>query len=411
MVFGNLVDPISQKTIDQVLAVYFPGPGAFTGEDSAEIHGHGGSTVPRLILEALLASGARLARPGEFTLRAFLNSRLSLDQAEAVAELVASQSEAEAAIAARHLEGALAKKLEPTFAKLMEAAAFLTSELDFMDEDEWSEARSDHLLAILKDAQGDLERLLELRMTGRVFRDGLRVVLAGPPNAGKSSLFNALLGRDRALVNPMPGTTRDYLEGYVSWSGLKVELVDTAGLREDGDELESQGQALTQRELEQAEVIVWLNDLSKPETRMPPPVFSNPNGPKLIEVWNKADIGLGPPPAENPGHPDHPEKPYYRTISALTGQGLDGLKQDILGFFLTPTSLNPELVPNLRQQKALEEGLDYINATVKSLEDGQAPDIASLEIKGALEALGRITGRVLTEDLLEEVFSRFCLGK
>jgi tRNA modification GTPase len=397
MVLGRLSDPVTGKTIDQALAVYFPGPYSFTGEDSAEIQGHGGSTVPRLILEAVLAAGARLAKPGEFTQRAFLNGRLSLDQAEAVAELVASQSEAEAALAARHLEGALAAGIAPLNERLRAIAVGLTADLDFFEE-KWEIVQQRSLIDGLHEVARELDRLVDLRKSGRIFRDGLRVVLAGPPNAGKSSLFNALLGRDRALVNPRPGTTRDYLEAAVSWSGLRVELVDTAGLREDADELESQGQILARRELERADVVIWLSDLSSPVFWEEPPDYLGIDGPQILRVFNKADLA-----SEKPGD-------GALVVSALTGEGLSKIKQEVLA--LTGTEgPSPEIVPNLRQQRALESALGFVIAALTALEDGQVPDIAALEIKAALDAMGLITGVVLTEDLLEEVFSQFCLGK
>ncbi|MDR1545680.1 MAG: tRNA uridine-5-carboxymethylaminomethyl(34) synthesis GTPase MnmE [Deltaproteobacteria bacterium] len=391
LVLGRVIDPRDGRFIDQALAVYFPGPASFTGEDSVEIQGHGGSAVPRLTLEAARAAGARLARPGEFTQRAFLNGRLSLDQAEAVAELVAAQSEAEAALAARHLQGALSARLAPFRGRLLAALADLTAILDF--EEDWTAADARRLAETLTALSAELRPLIELRRRGRIFRDGLRLTLAGPPNAGKSSLFNALLGRDRALVSPQPGTTRDYLEAAVNWSGLRVELVDTAGLRADGaDELETRGQALTRRELEQADAALWLQDLTADDRPEPPDV------PGLVPVWSKLDLCRGEPP---PG----------LAVSALTGEGLEELRAAVLATVGANPDQVPEAAPNLRQQKALEDCLAGLAAAAAALGEGRPPEIVGLELTGALSSLDLVTGRTMTEDLLAEVFSRFCLGK
>ncbi|MDR3204714.1 MAG: tRNA uridine-5-carboxymethylaminomethyl(34) synthesis GTPase MnmE [Deltaproteobacteria bacterium] len=395
MVLGRLVNPVNGCVIDQVLAVYFPGPGSFTGEDSAEIQGHGGSTVPTLVLEACLDAGARLARPGEFTQRAFLNGQMSLDQAEAVAELVASQSRLEVELSARHLEGALAKRLNPISSKLKSLCADSTAYLDFEEEYDQEKAKAfkDKLTFLIK----ELEAVINLGQSGRIFRTGLRVALAGPPNVGKSSLFNALLGKDRALVSRVEGTTRDYLESSVDWQGLRVELVDTAGLREEGaDELERLGQELTKREMTRADVVVSIGDLSRPQVTTP---IVDLGGIPTIKVWNKVDLAPE-------GQSDE-----ELLISALTGQGLEKLKEKILSLVGEALVRPPEVAPNLRQQKALEETLKFLKASLSALEEGHPLDIVSMELSEALAAIGLVTGRTLTEDMLQEVFSRFCLGK
>ncbi|MDR2142565.1 MAG: tRNA uridine-5-carboxymethylaminomethyl(34) synthesis GTPase MnmE [Deltaproteobacteria bacterium] len=384
------------QIIDEVLAVYFPGPNSFTGEDCAEIQGHAGAVVPRLVLAAILEAGARLARPGEFTQRAFLNNRLSLDQAEAVAELVAAQSQSEAVLANRQLAGALKERVNPIAERLISLAASLTVILDF--DEPWDANSQLNLTQNLAALRQDLAALLALRREGRIFREGLRIVLAGPPNAGKSSLFNALLGLDRALVSPRPGTTRDYLEASVSWAGVKVELVDTAGLwPESTDELDQLSQDRARAQMGQADLIVWLRDLSAPNPS-PPPQEAQESGIPILAVWAKADLIAEP-------------APNSLAISAKTGQGLAQLKDEAIKLLGLNFDQPPDLVPNFRHQKALEKTSQLVNAAVKALEEGEPPDIITLEIVDALETLGQITGRVMTEDLLTEVFSNFCLGK
>ncbi|MDR1086159.1 MAG: tRNA uridine-5-carboxymethylaminomethyl(34) synthesis GTPase MnmE [Deltaproteobacteria bacterium] len=394
MCLGRMKSLDSGRIIDEVLAAYFPGPNSFTGEDCAEIQGHAGPIVPKLVLESVLKAGARLAGPGEFTQRAFLNNRLSLDQAEAVAELVAAQSQSEAVLAARQLAGALKDFIDPISERLMSLSVSLTAILDF--EEPWGGPEKARLADSLDRLQKSLEHLLALRKSGRIFREGLKLVLAGPPNSGKSSLFNALLGLDRALVSPRPGTTRDYLEAAVSWDGLRVELVDTAGLWENSlDELDRLGQDRTRQQMGQADLIVWLRDL----TSLKPPPVPDLDIP-VLEVFTKADL------AQKPGL-----NPSALTVSSKTAQGLDRFKDEALKLLGLSSRKTPELVPNLRHQKALEETYLFVSAAQKALSQGLPPDIVSLELSSAQKSLGQITGRVMTEDLLKEVFSRFCVGK
>jgi tRNA modification GTPase len=405
MVLGRLADPEGARTIDRALAVWFPGPASHTGEDCAEIHCHGGATVPALVLEAVLAAGARLARPGEFTQRAFLSGRMSLDQAEAVAELVAARSAAEAALAARHLEGALGARIRPLERDLKAVRASLSASLDFLD-DEFSEADKAALAESLAALVGELRGIAALGREGRIYRDGLRVVLAGPPNAGKSSLFNALLGRDRALVNPRPGTTRDYLEASAAWSDVRVELVDTAGLRGGADdEIERLGQELARRELERADVALWLMDLSDPAAPGPPADVVSALGERLLIVGSKADLT---PIGDSERRPLAGDRP---SVSAVTGSGLAALQEAVLARAGVVEGPGPEVVPNLRQRRAVEDCLARLEAAASALEAGLPPDVVDLELRDASAFLGLVTGATLPEDLLEEIFSRFCLGK
>ncbi|MDR2353225.1 MAG: tRNA uridine-5-carboxymethylaminomethyl(34) synthesis GTPase MnmE [Deltaproteobacteria bacterium] len=420
LLFGKIIHPSSRRLLDHVLAVFFPGPNSFTGEDSAEIQGHGGSVLPRLVLEAVLASGARLARPGEFTERAFLNGKLSLDQAEAVAEIVAAESEAEAAIAAKTLDGALRDKIFPLANRFLKVLANLTVVLDF--EEEWEPADYLNLANSLDSLEKDLQELLDFRQNGRIYRDGLKAVLAGPPNAGKSSLFNALIGKKRALVSQIPGTTRDYLTTSLTWESIRINLVDTAGLREEGaDELEAMGRDLALEQIEDADLVLWVQDLTAPP--LSPPVLNNPQT-FLLEVWNKADLRDNLPASDfsltaNPKKPASSSMSQDNTrdilkplwVSALTGFGLADLKQTILQMLGVKDRAIPEIVPNLRQELALKGSLRKLGEAKEALAGGEYPEIVGILIREAADSLGLITGRILTEDLLTEVFSHFCLGK
>ncbi|MDR2460504.1 MAG: tRNA uridine-5-carboxymethylaminomethyl(34) synthesis GTPase MnmE [Deltaproteobacteria bacterium] len=398
LILGKIVSPTSARLLDHALAVFFPGPNSFTGEDCAEIQGHGGTVLPRLVLEAALASGARLANPGEFTLRAFNNGRMSLDQAEAVAEIVASESEAEAAIAAKILDGALRERIEPLTQGLLSARAEMVAALDFEEDYEEEGQRLSRDLAPIEEG---VKALLELRRQGRVFREGLRVVLAGPPNAGKSSLFNAFLGRNRALVSKIAGTTRDYLEAPVTWGTIRVDLVDTAGLREGGvDELEAMGRELAYEQIKDGDLVLWLCDLTETDPPQGPTLEGRDNSPQILTVYNKVDL------LENTKL-----NPDAIVISATTGQGLARLKEEILARVGANTTKIPELVPNLRQELALQGTYDALVKARAAIEEGQEADFVDIYLAEALEAISEITGRVSTEDLLTEVFKNFCLGK
>jgi len=392
---GRLIHPLSRRLLDDGLAVWFPGPHSFTGEDSAEIQGHGGPAVSALALEAVLAAGAELARPGEFTKRAFLNGRLDLAQAEAVADLVAARSEAETILAARQLAGGLSAKVEEVAKPLLAVLADLEAALDFSDEVAPPDvaALSGRLRA---EVQPRLAALLAAGREGLPFRYGLKVTLAGAPNVGKSSLFNALLGTERALVSPRPGTTRDYLTAEVVWSGLRVELSDTAGLTASpADELDELGQARAREQVAGADLVLWVRDCASPAE----PVGWPPSPGRSLAVWNKAD--LAPPPA-------WPEL----AVSARTGLNLPQLKAAVVKL---ATGLEnpepPEVAPSFRHQAALRRAEEYLKAALDALEEGQPPDICAFELRSALEALGLIRGRGAAEDILNEIFSRFCLGK
>ena len=388
---GRLVHPSSRRLLDDGLAVWFPGPHSFTGEDSAEIQGHGGLAVSALVLEAVLAAGAELAQPGEFTKRAFLNGRLDLAQAEAVADLVAARSAAETALAARQLAGGLSDRVAEIAAGFLAVLAELEAAIDFNEEAPDPAVLSGRLR---REVRPRLAALLAASLEGRPFRHGLKVTLAGAPNVGKSSLFNALIGTERALVSPRTGTTRDYLLAEVVWSGLRVELVDTAGLTDTpADELDELGQARSREQLAGSDLVLWVRDCASE---------AGPAGPvpsRALVVWNKAD--LAPPPPES-----------GLAVSALTGLNLPQLKAAVLKL---ATGLEnpepPEVAPSLRHQAALLRSAECLKAALAALDEGQPPDICAFELRSALEALDLIRGRTTAEEVLSEIFSRFCLGK
>ncbi len=407
MRLGRVFDPDRKTLLDEALAVWFEGPRSFTGEDSAEIQGHGGTAVSALVLAAALRAGAVLAEPGEFTRRAFMNGRLDLARAEAVADLVAARSAAEIALAARQLAGGLSEPVEAIHRAMFSALVELDAAIDFGED-----VDSPDLAALKRrladEALAPLEKLLADGRDGRLFREGLSLALVGAPNVGKSSLFNALAGADRALVSASPGTTRDFISTEAVWGGLRVELCDTAGLSATPlDDLDARGQERSRAQLARADLVLWVRDCQ-----------AGPDGPEGVDpaalpagrtlvVWNKAD--LAPPPA-GPG----PAEPGFDvlTVSAHTRHGLPELKAAILKLATGRDRPEPPaVVPNLRHQAALARAGEYLAATLRAVDEGQPPDICAYELKSALDALGQIRGRTAPDDILQAIFSRFCLGK
>ncbi|MDR2947400.1 MAG: tRNA uridine-5-carboxymethylaminomethyl(34) synthesis GTPase MnmE [Candidatus Adiutrix sp.] len=409
MRFGRVINPSDGALVDEALAVWFPAPNSFTGEEVAEIQGHGGPVAAGRVLKAVLAAGAELAAPGEFTRRAFMNGRLDLAQAEAVADLIAARSEAEAALAARQLSGRLSERVENIHKDIISALADLEADIDFGEE--LNALDMGRFQARLAEIAARLEQLLEEGRAGKPFRDGLRLALAGAPNVGKSSLFNALANDERALVSPAPGTTRDFITTEALWDGLWVELCDTAGLSETPvDELDALGQERARAQLDRADVILWVGDCTRPDDvgtgqKLPPP--------RTLRVWNKADLS---PPPEEEGRarpaPAGPEPMPAIAVSARTGQGLDDLKAAILRLATGQESPKPpEVSPNLRHQAILSRTAQALNASLAAARAGQPPDICAYELRTALDTLGAICGRTAPDDILNEIFSRFCLGK
>lgn len=411
MRFGRIIDPEDGRLLDEVLAVWFPAPHSFTGEEVCEIQGHGGLAVTGMVLAAALKAGAEMAQPGEFTRRAFMNGRLDLAQAEAVADLVAARSAAEISLAARQLAGGLSERVEEVHRALFGALTELTADIDFGDDLEPLDLMALNEL-LRATAQVPLEKLLADGRAGRPFREGLRLALVGAPNVGKSSLFNALVGSDRAMVSDRPGTTRDFITAGAVWSGLTVELCDTAGLSASPrDELDALGQERSRAQLAQADLVLWVRDSVRgaleDEALDPAELPSD----RTLVVWNKIDLAP-PPQGSEEGRPFLDPSQPAMAVSARTGVGLEELKASILKLATGREDLNPpEVAPNLRHQTALARTAGILAETLADLEAGQPADICALGLRSALDALEVIAGRSTPEDILAEIFSRFCLGK
>ncbi|MCX7045270.1 MAG: tRNA uridine-5-carboxymethylaminomethyl(34) synthesis GTPase MnmE [Candidatus Sumerlaeota bacterium] len=429
MVFGRWLDPRTGLAIDTVLAVRMDAPHSYTGEDMVEVHCHGGSAIVEAILDAFVAVGARQAGPGEFTRRAFLNGKLDLAQAEAVADLVQAGTARARKVALRQLEGALSRRIAEARSRAIAVIAELEAHLDFPEEDlpAGDEAR---LLEELESLRGGLARLAEQGRRGRLWREGARVVIAGPPNAGKSSLFNALAGRERALVSPHPGTTRDTIEVMLDLNGLAVTLVDTAGLRAAGaEEIERMGIDRTKAEIRGADVTLWLEDMSQDAGSLHVREIDEASDKVWLRVGTKADLlkDMGEGKDRKPASPiqagmtaaftqaGKPVPLFDCLVSSLTGEGMDALEAAIQRRLLeaseTAGAEEDVLVSNRRHVESLTAAAAAIECAWAGMRQGVSHEFPVVDLRAALDALNQILGLETGEAILDAIFSRFCIGK
>ena len=385
------------RVLDECVATVFTAPHSFTGENAAELCCHGGMLVTRRVLERLLECGARPAEPGEFTRRAFENGRLDLTQAEAVMDVISAGSELALRAAQNQLQGAIGARVQAAADKLIGIAAHVEAYIDFPEEDIAPDTTAG-LVRGLDDISEQLRQLLATADEGRILREGVRTAIIGAPNVGKSSLLNLLLGYDRAIVSPTAGTTRDTIEESVAVGGLCLRLIDTAGLHESADALERAGMERSRRAQAEADLILEVHDTSQPRLQAAP-VSSTA---KTITLLNKSDL---------PEHADWHGAEGLR-ISCTTGQGRVELEQAIESLFLHDSGEQDTLAAiNTRHRYALQQALDAIARARASLEAAESPELTDVDLREALDALGGITGRIDTEDILSRVFSTFCLGK
>ena len=380
------------EPIDEGLALYFPAPHSYTGEPVLELQGHGGPVVMQALLSACVDAGARLAEPGEFTRRAFLEGKLDLAQAEAVADLIDAASREAARSALRSLSGEFSAAIGALQQRLTELRALTEAMLDFPEEEVDALHRED-AAARLADVQAALEAVLAKSRLGNLLRTGIHVVLAGRPNVGKSSLLNRLAGEERAIVTPVPGTTRDALREPVQIDGVPLLLVDTAGLRESHDEIERLGMQRTQRELERADLVLAVYEAGARGDQ----ALDLPGPTARIDVYNKIDLapGFRPPAGAVP-------------VSAKTGEGLEALRREILRSAGWSSSGEPVFLARERHLRALEQARLHLGAATR---EGGRWEFFAEELRLAHAALGRITGEFSADDLLGEIFARFCIGK
>jgi tRNA modification GTPase len=391
--FGAFRDARAER-VDEGIALYFPGPDSYTGEDVLELQGHGGPVVMQALLGAVLDAGARLAQPGEYTRRAFLNGKLDLAQAEAVADLIDAASREAARSALRSLSGEFSGAIDRLVAGVTELRALTEAMLDFPEEEVDSLHRKDAQVRLGR-LQGDLRDVLAKSRQGSLLREGVHIVLAGRPNVGKSSLLNRLAGDERAIVSATPGTTRDALRESLHLEGVPVVLVDTAGLRESRDEIEQLGMERTRREMRRADVVLLVVEAGSRQA----PEGELPEGAARLMVVNKIDLASGEK-AGRQGDAVH--------VSAKTGAGLDALRQAILQTAGWRSSGEATYLARERHLRALARADAHFAAAA---EQQVQWEFFAEELRLAQEALGEITGRVSADDLLGEIFARFCIGK
>lgn len=379
------------EVIDQGLVLFFPGPGSFTGEDVAEFHVHGSRAVAAKMLETITGfDGVRHAEPGEFTRRAFLNGKLDLVETEALADLVNAETEAQRRFAVRNAEGSQSELYSGWRRRLIHARAMIEAEIDFADEEDVPDSVSEAVWSDVEAMIGEIEHHIEGFKASEIIRDGFEVVILGAPNAGKSSLFNALVRREAAIVTDEPGTTRDLLEVVLDLKGLKVRIIDTAGLRETAGKVETIGIERARTKASGADLVLLLEDMVSPL-----PIGDVPTGVPLLKVGTKADLGQG-----RPG--------YDLIISSKDGTGLGSLLNEIGRRASAAVGGAGDILPSrLRHVDLLRETTGFLNAALA----GENQELRAEELRLAADRLGRIVGSVDVEDLLDVIFSQFCIGK
>ena len=385
------------RVVDEVVVTRFVAPASYTGEDVVEVSCHGGMLVTRRVLERLLECGARPAEPGEFTRRAFENGRMDLTRAEAVMDVINAGSDLALRAAQNQLHGAIFRKVQSAVDALISVAAHVEAYIDFPEEDIAPDTTQE-LVAAVDDVVAELQALLATADEGRLLREGIRTAIIGAPNVGKSSLLNMLLGYERAIVSDTAGTTRDTIEESVSLGGLRLRLIDTAGLHESADAIECAGMERSRRAGAEADLILEVADATVPPARAELPE----TGAQHILLLNKCDL---------PEHADWQGVEALR-ISCRTGQGQEELATAITTRFLHGNGEEDSLAAiNTRHRYALRQALEFLAAARAGLMSGLSPELTDIDLRAALDALGSISGRVDTEDILTRVFATFCLGK
>lgn len=407
MLYGHIVDPADERLLDEVLLVLMRAPHSYTREDVVEINCHGSMVSVRQILELALRQGARLSEPGEFTKRAFLNGRIDLSQAEAVIDIINARTDESLRIASEQLRGGLTERLAAIRGQLIEITAFVEAYIDFPEE-ELAEVSKTEIERRLLDTTAEISRLSDTFNEARFFREGLSVAIVGRPNVGKSSLLNALLQKDRAIVTDLPGTTRDLIEDYLNIRGLPLRIMDTAGIRSSDETIEQEGIRRSIHAIEHADFIIAMFDGSKPFSQEDSELLGIIKGKNTVIVISKADL-----PQMLSFEDSAAEGTQCVCLSAVTGEGLDQLKAVIFESNLHGWKEGREgvVVTNIRHKAALDSAVESLRRAHGLLSGNNPLELFSIEMRGSLDRIGEITGTITTDEILQKIFNSFCIGK
>ena len=408
MKYGHIVE--NGKIVDEVLVSYFKAPKSYTAENMCEINSHGGNVIVKKILELCLKNGAILAEPGEFTKRAFLNGRIDLAQAESVIDVINAKSEREAKAGIKQLEGELSKKINKIKQQILDIMVNIEVSIDYPEYDDIEEVQNKQVLDMLENVENELIKLTNSFENGKILKEGIRTAIIGKPNAGKSSLLNAILKEERAIVTEYEGTTRDTIEEFININGIPLKLIDTAGIREATDEVEKIGVNKSKQIAEEADLIIAIFDSSKELTEDDKKILKIIKNKKSIIILNKIDLNKK---IQKNDQTLTSVSEKIIEISALKNQGIENLYNTISEMFnLNEINLDNEvLITNIRHKDLINKAIEKIQQTKDTIKSNMPIDIIAIYIKDILELLGSITGEEVSEDIINEIFSKFCLGK
>ncbi len=407
---GHLIDPCSEQMIDEVLLSFMKAPHSYTREDVVEINSHSGYLLLSTILQIVLSEGARLAKPGEFTFRAFINGRIDLTQAEAIVDLINSKSERGLQLASEQIRGEFRAEIEGLRKKVVEILAHTEVAIDFPEEEYGDISREEVAQWIAMDLVEPVEDIMAAHAQRKIWMDGINTVIVGRVNAGKSSLLNRLLNEPRAIVTPIPGTTRDIIESTINIEGVPIRLMDTAGFRKVKGEVEKIGIHLTKEKLASADLSLIVVDQSRPLNQDDLNIIAKAEKNKSLILFNKVDLASKISEDELDGVLDGMR---VVKISALTGEGIDGLRKAIRDHVITADvdSMSSHLAPNLRHRTALMDAFKYFSTASGNMREGLPLEVIALDLNSGLEALGEIIGETTNDEIIDKIFSEFCLGK
>ena len=406
--YGYIVKAKTEEILDEVLVSFFKNPKSYTKEDMCEINSHGGMVVEQLILEECIQNGAVLAEPGEFTKRAFLNGRIDLSQAESVIDIINSKTIQEEKAASEQLQGFLSQKIHGIMDKLLDGMADIEASIDYPEYDE-VEVTNEKLMDRLKEVEKDLEGLENSFTTGKLLKEGIRTAIIGKPNAGKSSLLNRILKEDRAIVSDIEGTTRDTIEEFITVKGVPLKIVDTAGIRKTKDKIEEIGVKKAIQVMEKSDLVLVLLDNGTGITKEDEEILEKLGEKKAIILINKTD--LEDKHLEKEKILIEKKKPIIKIV-AQTGEGIEKLYEKIEEMFhMDEIQADKTIITNIRHKNQITEARRNIKQAMQSITEDLPVDMVAIPIKESLECLGKITGENISEDIIQEIFSKFCLGK